>query len=714
MSLFQLCDYYNTTIDENNEDIASCGIIGHLMSHQSKIVKTVFDYENSDYITVSIDKNYRNIYSNRLIITLAMGAGKTIIAIAIICSNPEPKLKPVYLSISSSPNTLLKKVFNKDKHLTPTFIVVHTSVFNQWIDQIKKFSKLRIYKVEKTRDVINLINVIRSDLKYFNSNYDVVVVMCKTVSGVINSILNHCSYIHGELGQKTKLLTTIVFDALKDHYFTRIIYDDWDMLSVKTIPFENASSCIYMSATCKYAKPNCECVRYITLNDKQNFVTVKSNLKTKLSNPGYSFTDNEMSDIIRINIDSNFLNNSIKLGIPDNSSIKIPAQPIVKICHVKNTDNDAINIIATLTDDSAIMESVNSLSVESPSSIIHSLLSKRFDKYKQSVCIVDKYNQSFISSLDNLPQPPEGLHFTEDDIKALNNITYKYRDIVNRITEVVKEAELIINNEEKMLERVRTRISENSCPICLEEIQTEPSAIMFCCNTIIHVSCAMRFQMKKCPACRADYKKTFAETFVCLHHTNNITEVLEEMKSDSIIKWNPIDNVDIVKITKFTILKDILLGNKSSVMQTDIDLVNFKSISFDRNSDVKCISDDIPIKALISCSSDETLRSAQNILKEFIEVSTLTKSSKLTHEKLLTFKESKKASAILTNLYKNAAGLDLSYVTHVIFLNIIEDKHIMQQLIGRVLRITQKYRPIIYLIAFDNEAVLWKKHYHRS
>jgi hypothetical protein len=251
----------------------------------------------------------------------------------------------------------------------------------------------------------------------------------------------------------------------------------------------------------------------------------------------------------------------------------------------------------------------------------------------------------------------------------------------------------------------------------MEEIQKEPSAIMFCCNAIIHVRCALSFRMNKCPSCRSPYKKTFNETFVCLHHTNSITEVLDEMKSDSIIKWNPLDianTVNIVKITKFTILRDILLRNKLTALQTDIDLKDFKSLSFDRNSDVKCAPDDVPIKALISCSSDDTIDCTQTILGEFMEVSILTNSSSLTGKKLDAFKKSEKPAAVLTNFYKNAAGLDLSYVNTVIFINIIEHDYIMQQMIGRVLRITQKYRPIIYLIAFDNEADLWLKKYNRA
>jgi hypothetical protein len=714
MMSFNRLDLDKMIIDDNSpflNIIPDCK--GELMIHQNKLVRAIIDFENSDYVNINHNKLQIKSYTNRIMLMLKMGMGKTKTAIGVILSSPVPKLKPIYFCDTSS-GVSQKRIFTEDKCILPTFIIVNNSVFNQWLDQITEFCNLRVCKVFCTKSTISFVKHIMSDLDGFNKQYDIILVNCKSVSGNMNYVLDLCDNLFEEMSHKSKRINTILFNVLNKYCIRRIIYDDWDMLSIKISPLENACSCIYMSATSIFtcSKSNVSYVKYDPNESVYNYLN--SNFKITLSNSGYKFNNKNIKAIPHIEVDDKFLNNSISIGLSEKSLIRMPALPIVKICHVQNTENVVINIINELTSDEKIMESVNSMESSSPSCIIQSLLSKRFNSYRKALRLIEHYNPLFISNLVNLPEPPLGSCFTRDNIEALDEIIYRYKDIENRITYSIETAKEFISKEEKMFERIRARISDNSCPICLEEIQKESSGIMFCCNAIIHVSCAMRCIKPECPICRASYGKTFSDTFVCLHHSINIDDVLLATSVKSILTVVPNSIVDIKKITKFTILKDILLGQMDNIKQTDIDLIDFKSLSFDRNSDMKCSPSSSPIKALISCSSDNTLTGAYNILSEFMEVSILTPSSSQTYKKINAFKNAITPSAILSNLYKNSAGIDLRYATMVIFLNIIEQKFIMQQMIGRVLRLNQRHRPIIYLISFDNETNLWLKHYNRN
>jgi hypothetical protein len=310
-----------------------------------------------------------------------------------------------------------------------------------------------------------------------------------------------------------------------------------------------------------------------------------------------------------------------------------------------------------------------------------------------------------------LDPPPEGSLFTQMDIENCIPIIYSYRNIAKRVADTLRESREFVKNEELVLERVRMRIEENSCPICLDRLKTEPAAIMLCCNAIMHVSCVVKCRTNKCPLCRVDYGRTFLDTFVCLHHDTD-TQALIDATSTIVDIAEEKNKTDVV--TKITILRDIIQCNFSNIKRKKVELNKLKSVIFDEKSEMKSVIDNNKMKVLIYCSSNKTLRTVEKQLAGIVEYSRLTQSSTCTYKKICNFKNATRSTAILANSWGDAAGIDFKMATDVIILNYIESAAVLHQMIGRVLRIGQQHRPRIHLISYNNEAQKWMTNYVKS
>lgn len=685
---------------DNNIDVELHGCKGEVMLHQSKICRALLDFENADAISSKMPSGETiSLKTNRVTVILKMGSGKTKLAISLILANKLPKLKPIYFCNDSG--ALQTRVFNKDRCINPTFIVVRRSVFGQWVDQIQEFSNLRIYKASDSRSIVKLAKLINTDLDMLNESYDIILINHKTISGNVDYVLKHCDNVFMQNKNKSKRVHMLLFNMLNRFYIRRLIYDDWDMLNIGISPLENAGSCIYMSATNNTS----------IINHRVGYINGNDTLKASMENPAYIFTSISLQHTPKIYVDDKFLDESIEIGLKKSTTSMMPPKPIVYIYNIENAENQAINIISELSTDEKIIESVNNLSRTSLSSIIRSLLADRFDSYKQAVKIIDTYID--IDKLNELEAPPEGSSFTQLDIERCVPIVYAYRNIRNRVLDTLNTARILVKNENTMLERVRSRISDNCCPICLESIKTEPSAIMLCCNTIIHVSCVVKCVSNTCPVCRTKYGRTFLDTFVCLHHDTDTVALLNATSSTSIANMDDEKN-ETEHVTKFTILRKIVQYDFSNINKTSIELNKFKSVIFDEKSKIETVKDKNKMKILIYCSSNETLCAVEKKLTGIINYSRLTGSSTGTYKKICRFRESTSAIAILANSWGDAAGIDFKDATDVIILNYINSKCVLQQMIGRVLRLGQLHRPRIHLISYQNESQKWIDNYSKS
>lgn len=671
---------------------------GELMDHQNRVIRAVIDTERADHIIANDGFNDIIIRTNHLRIEMKMGSGKTELAIGIVLAERRPIKKPVYSCVQNIPTTT---VFNDDRVIDPTFIVVHHSIYFQWADRIDKFSNLRTFRICDSRSLVKFTKMIHDDLSLFNSSYDIVLVNTKTVAGNVSYALHKCEYILSQAVNKSRRIYSVLFNMLANFYIRRIIYDDWDMLGLGIVPIERAGSCIRMSATKKTCGSN-------NINPFIN----KDNFHSYLHAPCYAFCDKiAIGKIPCINVEDNYLRESIELGLPSSHINMMPAVPEVYIYTIKNAENAAINIISELSTDEKILESVNSLSNTSPCHIIKSLFKDKYHEYTAAQKIIAHYAAIDLNELAKLPEPPEGSSFQRADIEKCSPIKYKYRAIVDRINECVADANEIIKRETIILDRIRDSIKKNCCGICLDDIDNSPAAIMLCCSNIMHVKCVLMCRNKRCPYCRETYGRTFDDTFVCLHHDTDIqsllnTSINEGMETDDGYFCNQ------TKITKMSIAREIIMGMQPSVDKTPIQLMPLQSIIFDEKSAAKCV--DGPRKVLIYCSADETIDKISSSITGSIDHSKLTASSTSTYDKIKHFRDATVDTAILANSWTDAAGIDFNMASDTIVFNYFKSPQIINQMWGRTLRMGQKYRSRIHIIAYENEKTQWFDNYVKS
>jgi type I site-specific restriction endonuclease len=137
-----------------------------------------------------------------------------------------------------------------------------------------------------------------------------------------------------------------------------------------------------------------------------------------------------------------------------------------------------------------------------------------------------------------------------------------------------------------------------------------------------------------------------------------------------------------------------------------------KSLVYDSTSDKECEIDNKKMKTLIYCSANDTLRMIEGeMVGTNVDYARITSSSASTHKKVMNFRNAKGPTSLLANSWGDAAGIDFKMATDIIILNYIESKAVVQQMLGRLLRIGQNKRARVTLISFTNERHKWLQTY---
>lgn len=682
---------------------------GELMLHQSAAIwmlnqlESSIDLEFRDHVG-----NLTTMRTNRYKLHSPIGSGKTKTAIGLIIFSNRPKIKPIYFSSKTSLGWCLQeRIFDADTIIWPTVVVARSSIYSHWHEQITEFSYLRVYSVGDSKSLIAFVKAATENLAWLNANYDVVIVDYKTISGKTDVITNKCAAIFDVNIKKSKQIVPLMFNALSGRCFARIIYDDSEF-HMKAAVFENAISCIYLSATHSYGR----------LRGASKFWLVKEeSFENSLEYQSYTFDANTFTPIITVSFNQTFLNDSGNLGIPEVCSgievaeIKMknmmPPEPEVWLCPVVNDESKTIDIISCLCDDAKIMESVNNLAVTSFASVIKRLMADRFSVYEEAMKIVSHWSTFDLDSIDSLPKPPEGSSFTINNLLRCEPIQFAWRDLANRISELISDQQKVIDNERLVLDRVKESLSDKDCGVCLESLKGSASAIMMCCNKILHIRCILKWSASKCPFCRVKFGPTSKDTFVPMHHDTDFSEFVGAKTSadgmGAVLK-NPMAN-DIEELTKISVLHTILLGRFSEIKKTQIRLKRLGVIIYDPYIEAKCEDKLEQLKILIYSSADDTLKKIE--AKIPIEHAHLTSSASSTAAKIRRFRSSQEPTSILANTWTDAAGIDFKTATDVVIMNYISACSVVQQMIARLLRMGRTSRPRIWLIAYQNECDSW-------
>jgi hypothetical protein len=691
---------------------------GELMRHQAAAVWMLNELENSESIPFVGDFGLTTIVrTNRYTFKSPMGSGKTKTAIGLILHSPRPKIKPIYWIDTTAERWFLQeRIFPMDAIIWPTVVVTRSAIYSQWHEHVVEFSTLRIFSISDSKALIRFVELANNSLAFLNANYDIILIDYKTITGKTDAIVDKCAALYEINTKKSKHIVPLLMNTLSRRCFARVIYDDSEF-HMKAAAFENASSCIYMSATHQYGGLRGASKLYLRASDHRSF-------ENQLEFPSYTLDTETFQNIVMVSIDQEFLTDSVNLGLPGVTisqisdqleistataipvtvSSMMPAEPEVWICPVVNTESKTIDIIRCLCNDAKIMESVNNLAVTSFADVIKTLMAGRFEVYKNATRIVSYWSSFDISSIARLPKPPEGLSFTVDNLRRCEPITFAWRDIANRITDLIASEQKIIDNEKLILERIKESLGDSDCGICLEPLRNEAVGIMLCCNKILHIKCILRWSARRCPFCRVAYGNSSKDTFAPMHHETDFSSFVDAKSAtigmETILKGSNTD-----ELTKLSVLRTIVLGRFAELKRTRVRLKKIGTIIYDPAVEAKCEDRIEKLKILIYSSADNTLKKIEADLP--IKHAHLTASAASTFKKIKAFRESNEPFAILANSWRDAAGIDFKTATDVVIMNYVDAGAVVQQMVARLLRMGRTSRARIWLISFKNECDSW-------
>jgi hypothetical protein len=194
---------------------------GMLYPPQASLIKRMIDIEtSSNGLILPSSKNPeqlpKTIKINGGIISERLSFGKTFCIPALICESLIPSTPPINCTstIYCIDNEIIEEdILIKKVQIRTNLIVCGTKVSKEWKNNLKNFTTLNFQIVEKASDLDNLVITLKTEYP------EIVVVKDGDVTWK---------------GTKAKALEhTLGLDKFQDIIFSRVIYDDFDMLKLK-------------------------------------------------------------------------------------------------------------------------------------------------------------------------------------------------------------------------------------------------------------------------------------------------------------------------------------------------------------------------------------------------------------------------------------------------------------------------------------------------
>lgn len=682
------------------------GLKCDLFKHQSKIAKCAIDMENA--ITYMSQRSKVTHKIGRYIIKIPMGSGKTRTAIAIINESPRPAIRPIWITNTHN-MTKMCVSFKTDKVIDPTFVFVQPLVMAQWIREIADNTRLRAFVVKNSKTTNLLLHDIFTNLREFNSQWDVVLVSCKKITGDVSNVLNKSKYIFHNNNKKTKYIHDIILNCLTGHYIRRAIYDDWDLLGIRNSLIGNFGICVYLSATSKY---------YIKRYNEQSF---SHSISRYNSMQTYYMTICNMNPLPTIKIFPEFLYQSLSLSdTSDHAQKMMPEEPLVMICQIKTPHDDAMAVLDMMTSDENIIENINNMSVKSVGGAIISIMDGKHSEYCKSVNITNKYTQEYVESLLTLPEDPCSI--SEENllriIEDMEEIKYSYSNIGVLIESVVNKAKEFIKASNILMSRVLDRLVENTCPICFEEATSNKVyVIMRCCSRIMHSRCViLHNNLRRCPVCRTLFSDVRGNPFTVISGTMDMKTVIvpNNSPSEPMIDLTKLPDTCSAYVTKHEVICDIIAQNYDNIQFNKATINNHRNHFIfsprEMSENTNLVQENAhPIKALIYCSSDSTIKQIKNRLESFINTEILTGRVSNSTRLLREFRTSDDSMCIISNTWRNAGGIDFKAATDIIVVNYVDSDYDLVQMMARGIRIGRRGVLRIWILAYINELFRWNK-----
>jgi len=707
-----------------------------LYPHQKTVLHALLDIENKrakkvDITHDNISNTSAVVETSAVVLSEPFGSGKTIEILALILAKPVPIAYPTH---SNGPLTRseLNSVYRTNRApllftteitrtfagsnsmIRPNLIVVGSSVLTQWETAIKEFTYLKYF-------IIGDYYKLREFYKLFQlggiNAYDVILLKNGNVTG--NFILPGEEPDQFPSGRP---LITVINKICAQYCWSRVIYDDFDTITINPGAVAiNTLFTIYVSAT----------------NKRSGFYCKKSHTEFETVMDAIRCEGNRIIDATRDSVLFKYFNVRNTTRYVELST-SIPIVNGHKYVYA-NPDDNYMRLLGAMVDPEAdeIMEMLNGdaiataagvlgIKTQSVADIFQKMLDKKYKAYIKDQKILEIL-AILIKKVEALDADPEGeVHSRAclDKYRA-KVIRYETPDLLYHsiqlerfVDDMIAEFELAKEQDGLAINRVIDNIKEGECQVCKIDLEDFDTFIVRCCGLIVCDECGIKGnQIQKrrvgggcaiygyCANCKARVNPR--EDLIFVDQSFNIETLLtargdeDEPMTDEEVEEQieePHEIMPEIKNPKLKALLAIVRGRRpENHSHAEIRIEHLLTGRVD-NPPV----DGVPPKVVVFAGFNETLTLVEDFLKEY-EIGFLRLGGTF-REKANTIEKFKSdGTVLLINSQQNCAGLNIQFMTDLVFFHKIMDPAVEAQVAGRGQRIGRTCNLQIHYLAYDNE-----------
>ena len=678
-----------------------------LYPEQKKILYVMRKLEMNESIISkgAIDQTGNIIYYNTLRLGAPFSFGKSIVSLALIKTKNDPLDRNWYSFFNNEDIIELK--IKRPIYINTTLIIVSPSTFYQWVGHIEK-ANLKALFINTLEDLDNLyVNLINNTFDKF----DVVILVYRKLKHSYEIPFNR-SYLHGSYTNVT-LLSILSIDKL----WRRVMIDDFDTINLYNDLSIPAKIIWLISATENYTSS-----RSIGNNSSIDICSVNHRILDALKDP-YLET----------------------LTVEASLKVKIP---IIEVyCYIFEYGRMVNQVLNNLDYPIEVCEKINSGDISGAASVLgmsrecssmgeffYLLIHKNKQSYTQCIKLCS-HLETLIKLIEDTEYPLLRDNIRDDNSehpviiistlpigddnkwnnyfrKLLDQELYITREEYINIQSCYKDYKENAGNFKIMLERIKRNIEDGLCGKCYCEPE-EDRFILQCCNIMLCKYCMIRNNtnifIDKCPnCCKLLDKHSFInmpksislDDFISIDYEDAFTR-LRDFNQSSIDIEDYNENMELLPKDRALISilnnidpKDCIIHNRiglhiNNITESDIRIEQKEGNLYNKY---------LIFTKWSYCTYKISALLTKRGIKHIILKGTNTRAIKRSIEK---FKNSSDINVMLVASQDVCAGLNLEFVTHLIFYHSIRRRSVTSQIIGRVQRIGRTCS--LKLISLENQ-----------
>ena len=684
------------------------GLNTTLYPHQRTSLQALIDIETTRRIPLKAKLHINGINVlgpnpaltyNEAVFSDPVGSGKTIVMLALIMANRQPRRIPEIRQYNT-PQQAVYTSYVRIKHIAiapPTLIFVSRAILNQWIAAIKQFTKLRFFAVENAYSLRDFVKMART--KEIN-NYDIILIKNGNVSDQTKNI-------------KAKSIYNQIADL--GICWNRVVLDDYTnvTMSAETRPVRGVFTW-YMAATRIYNRHRPGRESYPYLGSYEDY------FKTAMISHTTIKCNETLFAMLNVRSSPEYIKQSIAMPHIKFWTIQVRDPNSRFIGMISAIGGDRAAAIGEMLSGDAVGEAAKAAGIEANSvaDVFGQLLNKQYESYRYSgdlLAYIEYVQQTAAdwrplsewTVADNIREVKQGEIprplYSKKDLLEFKPIEFEYVNVTTLLKDTHVEYTEIKKNIGKAIDRVKSRIDDGQCSVCYDQLSTRGDAVITkCCNAMFCGVCGFSAQgitrrsslTGKCSNCLRPVK---IEDLIYIASLEMLNKVKNEEFDEDIAPVVPVITIPDEKKSKFDHIIDIIQSKTTIAERVSIRLPNIMNGS-------QFMPEPTKRKVLIFANFDETLKKVMEQLdKSKIKYYNLCGTTAAITDLAAKFTADTDQCAMTINSTQHCAGLNLQTATDLIFTHRILDNNIESQVAGRGHRIGRTSPLNIWYLAYESE-----------